>query len=779
MQEGVFIGLLAAAVLISLAVVPGAARCAAASADEVILKSRHFVPDKGLSGSLQRRLAVNAGGAALRVAGQDETAPGQAAGQPGRVHVIVQLEDVPTVERRAELFRGGLRLLSYIPTRAWLASAEADTLPAIAHLPGVCAVTEILPQDKLAASIATQGINACSRLADGRARLIVFLFEDVEIAAGKAGVEALGGACVELDPDQHCIVCNLPTGAVDALAARDGVKWIDQHYESLDLNDGVRAAIRANEVQAAPYNLTGAGVVIGQWESSHPDANHVDLAGRVLNIDDGRAVGDHATLVAGTMIGDGRLLPSRRYRGVATAAAVVSFRDWTDAVELRKQYRDAISLYGIDIANNSWGKVEWSLYKDYAGLLDAIVRGDLGKRISMVWAVGNGGGWSAILCTATGKNVITVGATNSDDDSLWQWSNKGPTEDGRIKPDVVSPGCETGNGGAIWSTLPGNRYGGACGTSLAAPSVSGTLALVLEDWRATHGADPRPATLKALLLHAALDLGNPGPDYSYGYGLIDAEAAVDLARSDTLDETVVEATLEQPGQSDGYPLDVAADAKTLKLTLVWDDYPADPLAAPALVNDLDLVVTGPDGKRYYPWTLDPYAPQEPAVRTRADHTNNVEQVCVDRPVEGRWQIAVTGTAVPQCPQTYSLILDPMGAESASNGTLLSVAGGLGQTVARFDDRGNLVLSGELTIATEAAALPPAGAFVLEGPDQSVAGYIDLLGNLCIRGELYELSDCEPAGGGFAVKDGSGSTVASIDAAGNLCLAGRLHQDAQP
>ena len=289
------------------------------------------------------------------------------------------------------------------------------------------------------------------------------------LGTGEAAVEELGGRVIERDSEQNCLICYLPIGAVNALAARDCVKWIDQHYESVDLNDGVRAAIGANPVQAAPYNLTGAGVVLGQWEPRHPDATHVDLAGRVVNIDDGRPVDDHATQVAGTMIGDGTLLPNRLYRGVATAATIVSYQDWDDVTELRRQYREAISQYGIDIANNSWGKVEWNAYKEYDAVLDGIVRGELGKPISMVWAVGNEGKWGTVFSTAVAKNVVTVGATNSDDNSLWAWSDKGPTADGRLKPDVVAPGCEARNGGAIWSTLPGNRYGGACGTSQAAP----------------------------------------------------------------------------------------------------------------------------------------------------------------------------------------------------------------------------------------------------------------------------------------------------------------------
>ncbi|MBN1506367.1 MAG: S8 family serine peptidase [Sedimentisphaerales bacterium] len=661
-MERVLIGLTALLLVVELA----------AGNDEIMLKSRRFVPATGLDSALRSQTQV---AESIRI---------QSAS--GAVHVIIQLETVPTAERRIELTNAGVQLLSYIPNRSWLAAVRTGKLADVAGLSGVRAVTAILPQDKLSPSIREQGINVYSRDIAGRARAVVLLFGDVGLETGEAAVEALGGEVIDRDSEQSCLICYLPIGALNALAAYDVVKWIDQHYESVDLNDGVRAAIHADPVQEAPYNLTGAGVVLGQWEPRHPDANHVDLAGRVVNIDDGRPVDDHATQVAGTMIGDGRLLESRLYRGIATAATVVSYRDWDNVADLRRQCREAIERYGIDLANNSWGKVEWNTYKEYDAALDGVVRGDLGKPISMVWAVGNEGTWSTIFSTAAAKNIVAVGATNSDDDSLWASSNKGPTQDGRVKPDVVAPGCETREGAAIWSTLPGNRYGGACGTSSAAPAVSGTMALIIEDCRNKYETDPLPCTIKALLLHTAQDLGTAGPDYAYGYGLIDARGAIDLLHGDPTDGEVLETMSVQQGEQQTFRLVVPSGAKRLKATLVWDDYPGDPLAAQALVNDLDLVVTGPDGKQYHPWTLDPSVPDKPAERTRADHTNNVEQVLVEEPAEGQWQVTVCGTTVPQPPQTYSLIVGSVGpAEEATSGHK-NLSGDVRTCNGSFDDR---------------------------------------------------------------------------------------------
>jgi subtilase family protein len=728
----------------------------ATGSEAVLLKSRRFVPNAGVSDVLSGRKSV----------------------ESDRIHVLVQLDTVPSDEQKIALLDAGVKLLSYIPNRAWLSSVSLSRVEQMASLPGVRALAKILPEDKIAPSLREKGVSTYSTTETGQARLAVMFFGDVELGAGMTVVRQHGGRILDRSDRDNSVVVEMPVEVLYDRASRDVVKWIDQHHASVDLNDGARVAIGVNAVQTSPYDLAGREIVVGQWESRHPDANHVDLVGRVASIDDGWPVGEHATQVAGTILGDGSLLADRRYRGMAPAATLVSFHSWDNVADLREQYEQAVEQYDIDIANNSWGKVEWHVYRDYSAALDDIVRGAMGKPVSIVCAAGNEGNWATIMSTAVGKNIVTVGAVNSDDRSLWLWSNKGPTGDGRIKPDVVSPGCELRGGGMIWSTLPDNRYGGGCGTSLAAPSVSGTMALLLEDWRNTHEADPLPSTLKGILIHTATDLGTAGPDYAYGYGLIDAKKSVDLIRADTLDELIVEDRILQQGERHVYTLDVAAGQDELNVTLLWDDYPGDPLAGHALVNDLDLVVLGPDGRRHYPWTVNPYDPEQPAQRVRADHTNNIEQVYVANPGEGTWVIAVWGAIVPQPDQKYSLLTDSGGLSLVSPGApVLSIRDHFGAVVAEFGDLGDLILQGTLT--TRAQCVPPAGALVVSGPDQRVAGYIDLDGNMCIRGDVYESANCELSQGGLVVRDWFGDSVAHVDTNGNLCLKGRLYENPQP
>ena len=136
-----------AGVLAGIVILLGAAL--AAGGDEVILKSRTFVPAAGLSETLHTRLAA----------------------VEGRVHVLIQLDGVPTADWRAALVEEGVKLLSYIPNRAWFASIPADKAAEVAQLPGIRAVCEVLPRDKLARSIRQTGINAYSTTATGQAKL--------------------------------------------------------------------------------------------------------------------------------------------------------------------------------------------------------------------------------------------------------------------------------------------------------------------------------------------------------------------------------------------------------------------------------------------------------------------------------------------------------------------------------------------------------------------------------------------------------------------------------
>lgn len=284
-------------------------------------------------------------------------------------------------------------------------------------------------------------------------------------------------------------------------------------------------------------------------------------------------------------------------------------------------------------------------------------------------ADGNAGtGFDCLPNMQVSKNSLVVGAvfdvTNDPyalgDVTLAGFSDTGPTDDGRVKPDVVANGI-----GLTSSIATGNTdYASFSGTSMASPNACGTAALLVEHFRNRSGSLPTSATTKALLIHTAFDAGNIGPDYLYGWGLIDAASAARFL-NDALSpfpnvHRLITATYSGSEQS----IDViASGAGSLKATLVWTDPPPAVLpgsglddATPVLVNDLDLRVVGPGGATtFYPWTLDPLNPSLAAVRTVRNAVDNVEQVRIDAPLPGTYSVKVSHTGAVT-PQNYTLLV---------------------------------------------------------------------------------------------------------------------------
>src|SRR6185503_17836703 len=186
---------------------------------------------------------------------------------------------------------------------------------------------------------------------------------------------------------------------------------------------------------------------------------------------------------------------------------------FTNPGDLEDDYGEALGVHGVALANNSLSTntetngFHCPIQGDYGvacSLIDGIVRGSLGSPLPSVWAAGNerqgtrcniegSGSYRSVSPPATAKNHIAVGAVNSNDDSMTSFSSWGPTDDGRLKPDVSAPGCQSDGdlGVTSASSSSDTSYGLICGTSMAAPAVCGVSALLIEDWRARFGApDP-------------------------------------------------------------------------------------------------------------------------------------------------------------------------------------------------------------------------------------------------------------------------------------------------
>lgn len=643
-----------------LVVLPATSR-SAPTGPFIRLRSRTFIPQPGFPTG-ERSL--------VSMADRHEV--------PERVHVFVQFAHVPTNAERDALAQEGVTLLAYVPDNAWYASIPSAWLQTVILPASIRAIAAIQPIDKLSPRL-SRNLNQVPL------PVLLATYADVELSAIRDLVHRLGGSVAKMVPDQKYVFAFLPNvTALTTLSQTDSVFWIDAWPGPFEQkNDGGRSATKTDLVHQLGYHGNPASapgsIVIGVWDCGWVESNHPAFSGR-LTIGDPTSTangcgGDagtdnHATHVAGTAAGSGAGSPSGRdLRGHADQATVLSY----DVEDVAQEVIQAIQTYGLDISQNSWGPdtdgvcdtTVLGVYDQTAANFDALIRGtfstEITKTVHVVFANGNeqsycSNGWRTASGGAMGKNVIAVGATNSDDKSMTNFSSFGPTEDGRVNPTVVAPGCEAGGEGAIWSTLPGQTYGanGWCGTSMAAPAVSGILGLMLEAYNLTYNSDPLPATLRAILVHTTEDLGNPGPDYQFGYGHVDALAAINLITATTgpAESRYITTNTITNGQTQEYTITHVSGPLTC--TLAWDDVPATLPASQTLVNNLDLRLIGPDAGSYLPWVLDKDNPANPATQG-INNVDTIEQVRIADAAAGEWTVQVVGSNIPQGPQSYALI----------------------------------------------------------------------------------------------------------------------------
>jgi hypothetical protein len=619
-------------------------------------------------------------------------APGAKDAVAGPTRVVVRFAGPVSDAERAALRTAGLTLNSPLGGTAFFASVAPDAdVNAIAGVGNLASVAPIQSQWKrhtvlLEGKTPTWAVVEESRKGDPTIGAYVLFHRDVEMGLAAAQVVARHGGVVRQELiNVNGMVIELPLSQAAALADESEVMWLEPALPQMgETNDSNRARTQADQLQSAPYNLNGAGVTVLVYDGGTARPTHQTFGGRLTKIDtSGQST--HPTHVAGTIGGDGTGSPGNIHKGMAPAVTLLSaglessggIFLYTNPGDIEADYGNAINNFGADIANNSIGTntesngFDCAIQGDYGvcdTVIDAIARGTAWQPFRIVWAAGNErqgsrcdvegfGDYYSSAPPANAKNHITVGALNSNDDSMTGFSSWGPADDGRLRPDVSGPGCQSGGDGGVTSSTntSDTSYGALCGTSMASPTVCGISSLIIQDFRAQFPGAPefRNSTLKVLLAHTAVDLGNPGPDYQFGYGSVRAQAAVDFMRSGSFLERDV-----LNGETFVSTIDVPAGSGPLKVTIAWDDVPGTPNVNPALVNDIDVRLIAPNDQVFLPWTLDPANPSANAVRTGANRRDNLEQVLVDAPMPGTWRVEIIGFNVPEGPQPVSIGATP-------------------------------------------------------------------------------------------------------------------------
>ncbi|HEY4652056.1 MAG TPA: S8 family serine peptidase [Pontibacter sp.] len=474
---------------------------------------------------------------------------------------------------------------------------------------------------------------------------------------------------------------------------------------------------------------------LGLWDGGRVRLTHRELSGRVAQQDKPSDLDDHATHVAGTMIATGanplakgmaygnKMLMAYDFNGdvseMAKAApnllvsnhsygsisgwyynsdrkgtATDPYWEWWGHPDVSTTEDFKFGYYDSNSA--SWDKIAFEapyyLIVKSSGnnrsetgpgvgkpFFRRLKSGDFELVNSRPADISSNDGFDIISTYGNAKNILTVGAVEPlpygyqqpSDVQISDFSSWGPTDDGRIKPDLV------GNGVSILSSVSeaDDAYAILSGTSMAAPNVSGSLLLLQEHYsNIVNGSVMRAATLKGLVIHTADEAGShPGPDYVHGWGLLNtAHAAMVISDFKRTSKPNYQHLLEElqlkQGETKEFEV-IASGNGPLKVTISWTDPEAVPVTSlasvlnnrtPKLINDLDVRVLR-KGTTYAPWILNPENPIA-AATTGDNKLDNVEQVYIANAVPGETytiRVSHKGT-LSRGPQAYSLIASGVG-----------------------------------------------------------------------------------------------------------------------
>ncbi len=465
-------------------------------------------------------------------------------------------------------------------------------------------------------------------------------------------------------------------------------------------------------------SLSGSATLLGElgiWDGGGVLTTHQEFGGRVTQMDSSSGTSGHATHVAGTMVAAG---VDGAAKGMSFQGRLAAY-DWNyDESEMA-----SAAVSGMNVSNHSygiatgwhhssenwywWGNITISTTEDYyfgfyssaAQEWDQIAYNapyytiviaagndrsqsgpgpDGGHYVwdpysgSWVWSTdtrdpdGGTDGYDCLSHRGNSKNTITVGAVSDIPDGYTEprgvvmssFSSWGPTDDGRIKPDLVT------NGIYLYSCASSSNssYSDYIGTSASTPNLSGSLNLLVRYYEASHAdTTPRSSTMKALLIHTADEAGpNTGPDYMFGWGLMNTLKAAKLIQQNSAEQGLIAEDSLSNEQFNNYYF-YSYGSEPIRITLAWTDPPGTP-PPPSLnpttlmlVNDLDLRLEHiATSTIYLPYVLNPGNPGG-AASTGDNIRDNVEQIYVASPPAGQYVLTVNHKGTLASVQHYSII----------------------------------------------------------------------------------------------------------------------------
>lgn len=607
----------------------------------------------------------------------------------GKSYVLLQFHQLPDVETHQKVKLLGIDLTEYIAGSTYRATIPKGLDVATLATLGVRAVDRLTAIEKIDPVL----------LSDNRPEHVVTVRGNLDIQLRMndgASVEkvkaALRGFQVEyLEEEQSynsLLQIRIPQEEIESIADMPFVNYIHPvEGEHIELGGGRGTSIRSDYLNKVD-GLYGENVIAGVFESGAVD--HIDLR-NAIEIDSHYDCGTHAEMVAGMLGAQGILRPTSQ--GVAPKVDIRKFTAGITDARLQTYTGNKTGSEKMVLTNQSYvggdiGNVDQQ-HLTHEELMQVVAAGNRGVTIPFIPKYGTvyGGAHSA-------KNSLTVGGIdvfNRIIEGYDNGSSKGPTLDGRLKPELVAiagrtpdnvpgnppmaPAPSITNPSLVYSEdnhllyCQENNYAAVVfGTSFAAPQVAGGLALLYEYYREENGgANPKGAFMKAIACNTADDLGNPGPDFAYGFGKMNLRKAKKALEEGWHHSNTFLAgadPVQDAHTFNGINISAGDNYHQLKVMLYWPDQPSTAAwndTNPRLINNLDLVVNTPSGIQRFPLILDPTEGNETLNAVEGvDNLNNVEQVVITADnaqflEAGQYTVEVSPTSVAMEDQPYYIV----------------------------------------------------------------------------------------------------------------------------
>lgn len=595
----------------------------------------------------------------------------------GKYYRFIQFKQLPDAQQKEELSKKGIVLYNYVPHNTYMAAIPASLNLSAIQSENIYAIFPIEAIHKLDKFLATKQYPNWATQGKNKIELVVTHHPDINHETVAILLAAEGIQINNSLPDVQAYSIFADTKDIDKIAALPYLYFVE-------VTDGApiaenlvgRTNHRANAIAteyAGGLKFDGRGVNVALNDDGTIGA-HIDYTGRLTDQYITFNNGDHGDHCAGILFGAGNRNPTTRGMASGANLGVYGVGPFPTSYQAFDSINNHYTSKDIRITSTSYGNGNNAGYTTLARLMDVQVNSM--RELTHVFSAGNSGalnygygagpGWGNITGGhKQAKNVIAV-ANLDYRDVLSSSSSRGPAYDGRIKPDIAAVGS------SVYSTVRNNSYANNSGTSMACPAIAGVAAQLYQAYKEmNNGANPQAALIKAVLLNTADDIGNPGPDYKYGWGRVNARRAYNLLAANQYKlDTVANAA------NKNYTIAVPANVAELRVMVYWQDYEATANASKALVNDLNMSVIDPQTQTLLPWVLN-HAPNattlDQAATRGVDALNNMEQVTITNPAAGNYTVNVAGFQVPQGPQPYYIVYEfvkndvvvtyPMGGES--------------------------------------------------------------------------------------------------------------------